>query len=148
MSLKTRLVASRLRTLPHQNARDLSEPPNGTTSGCPPPPHQHNYRTFLHTQQMNRLETCESDRFWMGVAQITRKRDRYFHASNCFIIRFPISSICPSDRCVRPLHPVFPHQRACSRRIACTTRLFFRRSCVERSTVKDGHFNDRKRRAR
>src|ERR1700704_2929505 len=62
LSLKTRLVASRLRTHP-LNARDLSEPLNGTTSGCPPPSQHHNYRRSLHTQQRNRFGRCESGRF-------------------------------------------------------------------------------------
>ena len=72
---------------------DLSEPPNGTTSGCPPPSHRHNYRTILHTQQRNRFEPCESARFWMGVAQITRSRERNFIASLCSVVLFSISSI-------------------------------------------------------
>src|SRR6267154_113339 len=87
LSLKTRSVASRLRTHP-LNARDLSEPPNGTTSGCPPPSQHHNYRRYLHTQQRNCSERCESGRFWKGVAQITRIRDRTFIASLCSIKRF------------------------------------------------------------
>src|SRR4030081_3572506 len=33
------------------NARDLSEPPNGTPSGCPPPSRDQHPRTLLHTQQ-------------------------------------------------------------------------------------------------
>src|ERR1700709_2762618 len=66
LSLETRLVASRLRTHPH-DARDFSEPPNGTTSGCPPPSQGHNYRTLLHTQQTNRLERPEPGGFWMAV---------------------------------------------------------------------------------
>src|ERR1700712_515390 len=53
------------------NARDLSEPPNGTTSGCPPPSQHHNYRRLLHTQQRNRLERPDTAPFPDGVAQIT-----------------------------------------------------------------------------
>src|ERR1700686_2413411 len=98
LSLKTRLAASRLRTLP-LNARDLSEPPNGTTSGCPPPSQHHNYRRLLHTQQRNRSERGESGRFWKGVAQITRSRDRAFIASLCSLMLFSISSIWRADRC-------------------------------------------------
>ena len=76
------------------NARDLSEPPNGTTSGCPPPSQDDNYRTLLHTQQRNRSKPGESGRFWKGVAQITRSRDRGFHASHCYATLFSIGSIC------------------------------------------------------
>src|SRR5258708_15491305 len=75
------------------NARDLSEPPNGTTSGCPPPSQHHNYRRLLHTQQRNRSERGESGRFWKGVAQITRSRDRTFIASLCSPMMFSISAI-------------------------------------------------------
>jgi len=81
------------------NARDLSEPPNGTTSGCPPPSQHHNYRRLLHTQQRNRWERCESGRFWKGVAQITRSRDRTFITSLCSQRWFSISSIWRADRC-------------------------------------------------
>jgi hypothetical protein len=83
------------------NARDLSEPPkNGTTSGCPPPSQHHNYRRPLHTQQRNRLERYQTDRFWTGVAQITRSRDRIFIASLCSIKLFSVSRILGADRCV------------------------------------------------
>ena len=111
MSLKTRSVASRLRTHP-LNARDLSEPPNGTTSGCPPPSQHHNYRRYLHTQQRNCSERCESGRFWKGVAQITRIRDRTFIASLCSIKPFRLRPFCVRDRCagqpVRRFSPLTP----------------------------------------
>jgi hypothetical protein len=72
---------------------------NGTTSGCPPPSQRHNYRRALHTQQRNRSERCNSGRFWKGVAQITRNRERAFTASLCSITLFQNSSICHPDRC-------------------------------------------------
>ena len=78
---------------------DLSEPPNGTTSGCPPPSQHHNYRRALHTQQRNHSERCNSGRFWKGVAQITRNRERAFTANLCSTTLFPNSSICHPDRC-------------------------------------------------
>ena len=71
----------------------IRDRPNGTTSGCPPPSQHHNYRTLLHTQQRNRFEPCKSARFWMGVAQITRSRERNFIASLCSVVLFSISSI-------------------------------------------------------
>jgi hypothetical protein len=83
------------------NARDLSEPPKyGTTSGCPPPSQHHNYRRLLHTQQRNRPGRCPNSRFWKGVAQITRSRDRIFFASLCSLTLFSINSIRRADRCV------------------------------------------------
>ena len=98
---------------------DLSEPPNGTTSGCPPPSQHHNYRRYLHTQQRNRSERCESGRFWKGVAQITRIRDRTFIASLCSITLFRLVPFCVRDRCsgsrcagFSPLAPLFAPNRA------------------------------------
>src|ERR1700752_3368154 len=73
------------------NARDLSEPPNGTTSGCPPPSLDHNYRGLLHKQQMNRSEPPGSAPFPKGVAQITRDRDRSFFLNICLYWVFLIS---------------------------------------------------------
>src|SRR3981081_4848112 len=108
LSLKTRSVASRLRTHP-LNARDLSEPPNGTTSGCPPPSQHHNYRRYLHTQQRNCSERCESGRFWKGVAQITRIRDRTFIASPCSIKTFRFRPFCVRAR--GALHAGARHSR-------------------------------------
>ncbi|SHM58687.1 hypothetical protein SAMN05444321_6847 [Bradyrhizobium lablabi] len=81
------------------NARDLSEPPNGTTSGCPPPSPDHNYRGLLHTQQRNRSEQPDSAPFPNGVAQITRIRDRGFHANYCLCSVFYICSICRLKGC-------------------------------------------------
>jgi hypothetical protein len=72
---------------------------NGTTSGCPPPSQHHNYRRALHTQQRNHSERCNSGRFWKGVAQITRNRERAFTANLCSTTLFPNSSICHPDRC-------------------------------------------------
>lgn len=72
---------------------------NGTTSGCPPPSQHHNYRRALHTQQRNHSERCNSGRFWKGVAQITRNRERAFTANLCSATLFPNSSICHPDRC-------------------------------------------------
>src|SRR6476660_4485273 len=46
-----------------RSAVDLSEPPNGTTSGCPPPSQHHNYRGLLHKQQRNRVERPRSAPF-------------------------------------------------------------------------------------
>jgi hypothetical protein len=107
LSLKTRLVASRLRTHP-LNARDLSEPTNGTTSGCPPPSQHHNYRRYLHTQQRNRSERCEPGRFWKAVAQITRIRDRTFIASLCSLTLFPLGPFCVRYRCANSRCAGFP----------------------------------------
>jgi hypothetical protein len=91
------------------NARDLSEPPNnGTTSGCPPPSQHHNYRRTLHTQQRNRFERGKSARFWMGVAQIARSRDRNLIASICFITVFLDSSIWRANCCCRAHYRWFP----------------------------------------
>jgi hypothetical protein len=91
------------------NARDLSEPPNnGTTSGCPPPSQHHNYRRTLHTQQRNRFKRGKSARFWMGVAQITRNRDRNLIASICFIKVFLDSSIWRANCCCRARYRWFP----------------------------------------
>ena len=91
---------------------DLSEPLNGTTSGCPPPSQHHNYRRYLHTQQRNCSERCESGRFWKGVAQITRIRDRTFIASLCSIKPFRLRPFCVRDRCagqsVRRISPLAP----------------------------------------
>ena len=91
---------------------DLSEPLNGTTSGCPPPSQHHNYRRYLHTQQRNCSERCESGRFWKGVAQITRIRDRTFIASLCSIKPFRLRPFCVRDRCagrsVRRFSPLTP----------------------------------------
>jgi hypothetical protein len=42
------------------------------------------------------LERCESGCFWMGVAQITRNRDRAFDASICFVNIFSISPFDPA----------------------------------------------------
>ena len=72
---------------------------NGTTSGCPPPSQHHNYRRALHTQQRNHSERCNPGRFWKGVAQITRDRERAFPANLCSTTLFPNSSICHPDRC-------------------------------------------------
>ena len=103
------------------NARDLSEPPKyGTTSGCPPPSQHHNYRRSLHTQQRNRFERRKSERFWKGVAQITRNRDRPFITSLCSITLFSIGSIWRTDRCTgrrdrrfsRPRPPIRAESKA------------------------------------
>jgi hypothetical protein len=48
---------------------------------------------------MNRFERYQPARFWKGVAQITRNRDRAFIASLCSRERFSISSIWRADRC-------------------------------------------------
>jgi hypothetical protein len=48
---------------------------------------------------MNRFERYQPARFWKGVAQITRNRDRAFIASLCSLDRFSISSIWRADRC-------------------------------------------------
>ena len=45
-----------------------------------------------------RFERCMSRRFWMGVAQITRRRDRTFIASLCSKTLFSNSSIWRADR--------------------------------------------------
>ena len=128
--MKKPFSISRLRTHPH-DARDLSEPLNGTTSGCPPPSLHHNYRRTLHTQQRNRFGGCSTIRFWEGVAQITRRRDRTFFVSLCYITNFYISSICNEDRCAgngwTGFHP--PHVE--SERIEPSKRPFCPRDLAE-----------------
>src|SRR6201996_5464409 len=98
-SLNPLKPALSLRAFGHtrMNARDLSEPPNGTTSGCPPPSQHHNYRGLLHTQQRNSFSGLSTVRFWVGVAQITRGCDRAFSARHYFISPFLDSSVCPPN---------------------------------------------------
>jgi hypothetical protein len=72
----------------------------------------------MHTQQRNRSERCELGRFWKGVAQITRRRDRTFIASLCSITLFSISSIWRADRCVGTRRAGFPLSRVYFPRIA------------------------------
>jgi hypothetical protein len=47
----------------------------------------------MHTQLRNRFEARGAARFWKGVAQITRGRDRTFIASICFYNRFLKGSV-------------------------------------------------------
>jgi len=46
----------------------------------------------MHTQLRNRFEARGAARFWKGVAQITRSRDRTFIASHCFYKQFSKAS--------------------------------------------------------
>jgi hypothetical protein len=46
------------------------------------------------------LERYRTGRFWKGVAQITRSRDRTFIASHCSERLFAISSVRRADRCL------------------------------------------------
>jgi hypothetical protein len=64
---------------------------------------------------MNRFERCGSGRFWKGVAQITRSRDRTFIASLCFLTRFSISSISLQIVAQAVGSPGFPLSRAAVR---------------------------------
>jgi len=108
------------------NARDLSEPPNGTTSGCPPPSQHHNYRGLLHTQQRNRFGRVPAVCFWVGVAQITRRCDRAFSASHCFISVFFNSLICPEIVARAGLVPAFPSSSAICAESNCQNGLYRR----------------------
>jgi hypothetical protein len=99
------------------NARDLSEPPNGTTSGCPPPSRDHNYRGLLHTQQRNHFQRPDSAPFPMGVAQITRVCDRHFLVRHCFCFRFLDSAISRRSRLWAPQQAPRTRRSARSHRI-------------------------------
>ena len=52
----------------------------------PPSVAQSDYRTTLHKQQRNRAETPATARFWTGVAQKTRERDRSFSHKCLFLL--------------------------------------------------------------
>ena len=121
---------------------DLSEPPNGTTSGCPPPSHRHNYRTILHTQQRNRFHTCESDCFWMGVAQITRKRDRNLSVSHCSKKFFRLVPFAPRIVALAPVFPVLPFERIDSCRIEPQKRRIHGPAIVRPFAIENRHFSD------
>src|ERR1700704_1386144 len=115
---------------------DLSEPPNGTTSGCPPPSQHHNYRRYLHTQQRNCSERCESGRFWKGVAQITRIRDRTFIASPCSIKTFRLGAFCVRDRCAGQAVRRFSLSRLYPHRIKRPKRPPHRKKCSSRRSAQ------------
>jgi hypothetical protein len=54
------------------------------------------------------LRTPSPRRFWTGVAQITRSRDRAFTVSHCSLWLFSISSIWRLDRCTGNRSAGFP----------------------------------------
>jgi hypothetical protein len=92
----------------------------------------------MHTQQRNRFELSGAARFWRGVAQITRSRDRIFIVSLCLYRWFSKRPILKarswheqSERCF-PLRFAFTRSRThridrrnesdSERRDGCTTR--------------------------
>ncbi len=57
----------------------------------------------MHTQQRNRVDARGAARFWMGVAQITRSRDRTFFVSLCLHKWFSNGSVLrTSSSCKQP----------------------------------------------
>ena len=128
------------------NARDLSEPPNGTTSGCPPPSQHHNYRGLLHTQQRNHFGGLPTDCFRAGVAQITRRCDCTFLASLCFKLRFFDSLNLAQDRRTRgsdarfsPVARGFAANRTAKTAFAHPKIARYDRLIVPPSTVEPAH---------
>ena len=96
------------------NARDLSEPPNGTTSGCPSVAPITITEDFCTRNKGTALETLTSARFWNCVAQITRRRDRAFSVSTLFCIKdFRLGSICrcKSTRAATGTRAFHSHER-------------------------------------
>ena len=93
------------------NARDLSEPPRtGRPRDAPLRRNITITEDFCTRNKGTASGGLVAVRFWVGVAQITRRCDRAFSASICFIQRiFRIGPIRPQDRCASsPVGRVFP----------------------------------------
>ena len=125
------------------NARDLSEPPRtGRPRDAPSVATSQLPMVSAHATK-EPLRTRESGRFWTGVAQITRSRDRAFAASHCSLTLFSISSIWRVDRCTGNRSAGFPPCApliATNRATAATGSS--RRILSERSAKKSRYFGN------